>query len=396
MMVDVTVVYAVIPARGGSKGIPAKNLQMVGGRSLVARAVDAARRATTVDRVFVSTDDERIAEAALAAGAEVVSRPSDLGRDDSSSESVLLHALDDFAARGLPEPDVLVMLQCTSPFVTAADVDGTVNALERHHADSAFTAVPSHAFLWHGDADGATGANHDASTRLRRQDRAPEYLETGAVYAMRTPGFRAAQHRFFGRITFHEVPRLRALEIDDPADLVVARALAGAIDAEEAAGRLPRRVAALVLDFDGVLTDNRVMTSQDGTESVVGNRSDGLGIEMLRNAGVQVAVLSKERNPVVEARCRKLGVECVQGLDDKQAALKQYLAEHALDPAEVVFVGNDANDAECLALVACGAIVADAHPSVRAVADLVLTRAGGDGAVREMADLILTRVEGSP
>jgi N-acylneuraminate cytidylyltransferase len=395
MMVDVTVVYAVIPARGGSKGIPAKNLQLVGGRPLVTRAIDAARRAATVDRVFVSTDDDHIAEIARSAGADVVSRPSDLGRDDSSSESVLLHALGEFATRGLPEPDVLVMLQCTSPFIAAADIDGTVAALDRHGADSAFTAAASHGFLWRGGPGSATAANHDASTRLRRQDRPPEYLETGAVYAMRTSGFRTARHRFFGQIAFHEVPKLHTIEIDHPADLVVARALAATIDAEEAIELLPRHVTALVLDFDGVLTDNTVLTSQDGTEAVGGNRSDGLGIEMLRNAGIRVAVLSKERNPVVAARCRKLGVECVQGLDDKQAALKQYLAEHAIDPGEVVFIGNDANDADCLALVACGAIVADAHPSVHAVADVVLTRAGGDGAVREMADLILAHAERS-
>ena len=394
MMVDVTIVYAVIPARGGSKGIPAKNLQLVGGRPLVVRAVEAALGASRVDRVLVSTDDDCIAEVAAAAGAEVVTRPAELGSDEASSESVLLHALDDVAGRGHPEPDVLVMVQCTSPFVIAADVDGTIASLDRDGADSAFTAAASHAFLWKPSPDGATAANHDASIRPRRQDRTPEYVETGAVYAMRTAGFRTARHRFFGRTTFHEVPRLRALEIDDLEDLALARALAAQVDAERAAARLPSPVAALVLDFDGVLTDNKVMTIQDGTESVLCDRSDGLGIEMLQEAGIRVAVLSKERNPVVEARCRKLDVECVQGLDDKAAALRKYLGEHAIDPSEVVFVGNDVNDVDCLALVGCGAIVADAHASTRSAADLVLTRAGGDGAVREIADLILAQTGG--
>ncbi len=393
MMVGVANVYAVVPARGGSKGIPAKNLQVVGGHPLVARAVIAAHRSSRVGRVFVSTDDERIGEAASAAGAEVVARPAALGSDEATSESALLHALDDLTGRGVPEPDVLVMLQCTSPFITPSDIDGTIAALDRDGADSAFTVTPSHAFLWRSGPGGAVAANHDATTRLRRQDRESEYLETGGVYAMRTPGFRAARHRFFGRMAFHEVPRLRALEIDEPADLVLARALAPQIDAEQARDRLPAHVAALVLDFDGVLTDNTVMTREDGTESVLCDRSDGFGIELLQQAGVRVAVLSKERNPVVAARCAKLGVEHVQGLDDKVPALRQYLAREAIDPSEVVFVGNDANDAGCLALVACGAIVADAHPSIRHVADLVLTRPGGHGAVREIADLILAHEE---
>lgn len=391
MMVDVSKVHVVIPARGGSKGIPAKNLQIVGGRPLVARAVGAARHAARVDRVFVSTDDDHIGHAAKAAGAEVVVRPAVLGTDEATSESALLHVLDDLAARGVTEPDVLVMVQCTSPFVVPSDIDGTIAALD--DADSAFTVTPSHGFLWRSGPGGAVAANHDATTRLRRQDREPEYLETGGVYAMRTPGFRDARHRFFGRIAFHEVPRLRALEIDEPGDLVLARALAPQIDAEQARDRLPARVAALVLDFDGVLTDNKVVTREDGTESVLCDRSDGFGIELLQRAGVRVVVLSKERNPVVAARCAKLGVEHVQGLDDKVPALQQFLAREAIEPSEVVFVGNDANDAGCLALAACGAIVADSHPSVRHVADLVLTRPGGHGAVREMADLILAHEE---
>jgi YrbI family 3-deoxy-D-manno-octulosonate 8-phosphate phosphatase len=337
----------------------------------------------------VSTDDRRIAEVATAAGADVVTRPAELASDEASSESALLHALDDVTGRGHPEPDVIVLVQCTSPFVTASDIDGTVAVLDRDGADSAFTAAPSYAFTWKASPDGATAVNHDSSTRPRRQERTPEYMETGAVYAMRASGFRASRHRFFGRTAFHEVPRLRALEIDDPGDLVVARALVDQIDAEFAADRLPTLVAALVLDFDGVLTDNKVMTSQDGTESVIGNRADGLGIEMLQHRGIRVVVLSKERNPVVDARCRKLGVECVQGLDDKAAALRRYLDERAIDPSEVVFVGNDVNDVDCLTLVGCGVVVADAHTSAHRASDLVLTRKGGDGAVREIADLIL-------
>jgi N-acylneuraminate cytidylyltransferase len=394
MMVGVAVVHAVIPARGGSKGIPAKNLELVGGRPLVARAVAAALGAASVDRVFVSTDDNRIAAVARAAGGEVIERPAELGRDESSSESVLLHALDDLASRGFAGPDVIVMLQCTSPFVTASDVDGTIAALDRDGADSAFTATPSHVFSWKAGPEGAIAVNHDAAVRPRRQDRDAEFVETGAVYAMRTEGFRRARHRFFGRIAFHEVPRLRSLEVDGPDDLAIARALAPIVDAANGLDRIPTRVDALILDFDGVLTDNKVITAQDGTESVVCDRSDGFGIAMLRNAGVQVAVLSKEKNPVVEARCEKLGVECIQGLDDKAAALRSFLAERSIEPAHVVFVGNDANDTECLALVACGAVVADAHASTHGAADLVLTRTGGHGAVREIADLILTRSKG--
>ena len=393
MMVGVPVALAVIPARGGSKGIVGKNLSLVGGISLIERAVAAARDATTISRVVVTTDDPAIAAATRAAGGDVVDRPAELAGDEASSESAVLHALDTLRDAGTPDPDVVVMIQCTSPFVLPADIDGVVGALEAQGTDCAFSATPSHAFVWRLGEGSATGVNHDERVRLRRQDRAPEWIETGAVYAMRTDVFRRAAHRFCGSVALYEVPPLRAMEIDEPDDLARARVLAPLVEARDRARRLPNRVAAVVLDFDGVLTDNRVLTTTDGVEAVSSDRSDGLGIERLRKAGIPVMVLSKEQNPVVTARCRKLGIECVQGTDDKIGAMSALLATHELEWSEVVFVGNDINDVECLRAAGLGVAVADAWPAAVAAADLVLTRAGGRGAVRELADLILASRE---
>ncbi len=166
-------------------------------------------------------------------------------------------------------------------------------------------------------------------------------------------------------------------------------------EAAARADRLPERVEGLALDFDGVLTDNRVMTFPDGTEAVSSDRSDGMGIEMLRHAGIPMVVLSKEQHSVVAARCRKLGLDHTHGIDDKLTAFRAWIDEHGLDPASVVFVGNDVNDVECLELAGCGVAVADAHPAALAVADVVLTRTGGRGAVRELAELILSHTKGA-
>lgn len=145
----------------------------------------------------------------------------------------------------------------------------------------------------------------------------------------------------------------------------------------------------LVLDFDGVMTDNRVLVLQDGTEGVFCNRSDGLGIEMLRKAAFPVMVLSKEQNPVVAARCRKLNLECVQGCDDKLSELKRQASARGLAPREIAYVGNDVNDVECMKWVGAPIAVADAYPEALAAARLVTSKAGGLGAVREIAELIL-------
>ncbi len=155
---------------------------------------------------------------------------------------------------------------------------------------------------------------------------------------------------------------------------------------------LRRALAALrlvVFDFDGVMTDNRVLVMQDGTEGVLCNRSDGLGVGMLREAGVPMLILSKEENPVVSARARKLKLECLQGIDDKLTTLTGLLRERGIGPGEVAYVGNDINDLACMGYVGVPIAVADAYPPVLRVARLVTTRPGGHGAVREVCDWIL-------
>jgi YrbI family 3-deoxy-D-manno-octulosonate 8-phosphate phosphatase len=154
-------------------------------------------------------------------------------------------------------------------------------------------------------------------------------------------------------------------------------------------------ITLVVLDFDGVLTDNAVWILQDGTEMVRCDRSDGLGLAMLTAAGVTVVVMSTETNPVVAARCRKLGLPCMQGVADKGRELAAVIAGQRLDPARVAYVGNDINDLSAMAVVGLPVAVADAHPRVRASAVLVLTRPGGHGAVRELCDRILHAREGS-
>ncbi|MBU4225168.1 MAG: HAD hydrolase family protein, partial [Chloroflexi bacterium] len=152
---------------------------------------------------------------------------------------------------------------------------------------------------------------------------------------------------------------------------------------------MPEKVQLLVLDFDGVLTDNRVWVDQNGREMVAANRSDSLGINMLRQNGVETVVISKETNPVVAARCRKLNVPYIQGEDNKASALKKMSVERKIDASHVVYLGNDINDLPCFPLVGWAVAVADAMPEVARQADYVLTRPGGRGAVRELCDLIL-------
>ncbi|MEV7871349.1 N-acylneuraminate cytidylyltransferase [Streptomyces sp. NPDC088124] len=388
-------VLAVIPARGGSKGVPAKNLAPVGGVPLVVRAVRACLAARRVTDVVVSTDDGLIADAARAAGADVVLRPAAIAGDTATSEAAVLHAMDAYGAmRGddAAGPDVVLLVQCTSPFLTAEDLDGVTGAVTEDGADTALTVAPTHGFVWRQDGAGLArpdgyGVNHDKANRPRRQDRPQEYLETGAAYAMRADGFREARHRFFGRTALVPTDPARVLEIDDPHDLARARLLAPLLDPQV----LPSYddVDAVVLDFDGTQTDDKVHIDSDGRETVAVHRGDGLGIAALRRSGLELLILSTEQNPVVAARARKLQVPVLHGIDRKDLALKQWCDEHGIAPERVLYVGNDVNDLGCFGLAGWPVAVASAHDEVRAAARAVTTKPGGEGAIREIAGWLL-------
>ncbi|GGS48805.1 hypothetical protein GCM10010156_04320 [Planobispora rosea] len=373
-------VLAVIPARGGSAGVPLKNLAAVGGTPLVARAVKACTQAELIDGVVVSTDHAEIAEAARTAGATVVDRPGELSGATASSESAVLHALDQLSVT----PEVVLLVQCTSAFIDPSDLDAAIARVLDGTADVVFSGLETHEFLW--DAANATmkGVNHDPAFRPRRQDREPHYRETGAFYVMRTEGLREHGHRFFGSIAVQPVPSQHAVEVDTPEDLEVVRALAPFVDRPE-----PIDVDAVITDFDGVHTDDRAYVDSEGREMVAVSRTDGMGISLLRRSGVKLMIMSTEHNPVVAARARKLGVPVLQGLTDKRTVLRDWLAIEGLDPARVAYVGNDVNDLGPMSEVGWPVTVPDAHPRVRAAARVVLTRPGGAGAVRELCDRVL-------
>lgn len=382
-------VVAVVPARGGSKGVPRKNLRLLGGEPLVVRAVRSLRAVAAVDAVVVSTDDHEIAYAVRTAGAHVVERPALLSGDESTSESALVHVLGSLAGSG-PVPEVTLFVQATSPFIDPADVARAVEAVRSGRADVAFSVTASHAHLWRQGPDGPEGVNHDVQRRLRRQDREPELVETGAFYAMRTTGFLEHGHRFFGRLEMVEVSARDSLEIDTEHDLRLAEELLVRREAEGTdPASCPIRAHAVVTDFDGVHTDDSLRVDQHGTESVSVSRSDGMGVAQLRRAGRPVLVLSTETNPVVRARADKLGVDAITGCEDKLTALRTWAREQGVALADVAYLGNDVNDVECLRAVGWPVVPANAHPAARVAARFVLRRHGGDGAVRELADRVL-------
>lgn len=144
----------------------------------------------------------------------------------------------------------------------------------------------------------------------------------------------------------------------------------------------------VVFDFDGVFSDNRVWTNDRGEESVACFRGDSAGLRRLDEVGVAYFILTSETNDAVPARARKIRIDCIRGIEDKLPVLHAELERRGFSLAETAYVGNDINDAECLAAVGLAAVPADAWAEVMPLAGVVLTRAGGHGCVREFCDRI--------
>jgi len=221
-------ICAIIPARGGSKAIKKKNLQCVGSKPLIIRTIEAARKSKWINRIVVSTDDKQISELAQTYGSEIIERPTEISGDDATSESALLHVLNKLEKEENYYPDIIVFLQCTSPFTTSGDIDGTINALINNKADSAFAATEFYKFLWKYDNNGSViGINHNEKRiRKRRQDVNLQYQEAGSVYAFITNGFLINKNRFFGKIIVYSIPTERVFEIDNETELINANIIA--------------------------------------------------------------------------------------------------------------------------------------------------------------------------
>lgn len=402
-MVDPKDVLAVIPARGGSKSIPRKNVALFAGHPLLAYSIAAGLRAATVGRVIVSTDDEEIADVARRYGAQVpFMRPVELAADDTLDLPVFQHVLGQLEAQEGYRPSVVIQLRPTSPIRPVDCVDRAVEILAGHEAaDSVRGVVPSgqnpHK-MWRISEDGRMKPLLDVGIEEAynqpRQKLPPTYWQTGHIDAIQWKTI-MEEGSMSGKVILPLIidPQF-SVDIDTPRDWARAEHLLteGGLACVRPGGPrrpLPESVDLVVLDFDGVLTDNRVWVDETGRETVAAHRGDGWGLARLRQAGVDVVVLSTETNPVVTARCQKLGLDVVQAVSDKAAGLRNLLDERQVDSSRAVYVGNDVNDLPCFPLVACAVVVADAHPAARSQADLTLSSAGGRGAVRELCDLLL-------
>lgn len=220
-----SVIVAIIPARGGSKGLPQKNLAECGGKPLIAWSIEHAIDSHMVDEVYVTSDDPSILEAASNYGALTIQRPKELAGDDSSSEEALIHAIKEIRSRGA-DIELVVFLQATSPLRDFSDLDKAIAKLKRDKLDSLLSVSPIHDFfIWVESADGPKAVNHDPAFRKRRQELPTKYLENGSFYIFYAEQFLSTKNRVHGAIGMFPMETHKTQQIDDQADLMICNAL---------------------------------------------------------------------------------------------------------------------------------------------------------------------------
>jgi len=358
-------VVAIIPATSGSTDVPGGAARPFAGRPLITHSIEQARQSARVDRTIVATDDGEIARIARDWGAEVIRTIDELERIGHS-------------------PDVTVLLPPACPLRTPEMIDGAIDRLLDRDGDS---LVSVHRFpdsLWvETENGGAVPVDDRAAVEWE-----PRYAKNGSIAMARSARLRQSASLLGGRIVLYEIPSAYGLRLGGEDDWHVGEALHRRLWTGRGIERL-RHVRLLALDFDGVMTDNRVIVLEDGREAVLCSRGDGMGMDLLRAAGLPVVVISKEGNPVVTARCKKLKLRCVQGVGEKLPVLEGIAAELGIGMDAVAFMGNDVNDLTCIRASGVGIAPVDSHPAVLREVDIVTSLPGGMGAVREVADLLV-------
>jgi YrbI family 3-deoxy-D-manno-octulosonate 8-phosphate phosphatase len=404
-----TEILALIPARGGSKGIPGKNIRSFAGFPLIAWSIAAAKQSELVTRIIVSTDDEAIAAVAREYGAEApFLRPAEISQDKTTDLPVFEHALKWLEDVEGYRPDIVIQLRPTSPIRPRGMVDEAIRILLEHaDADCVRGVVPAaqNPFkMWRFNGEGKplnalleVDGIHEPYN-APRQVLPPVYWQTGHIDAIRVSTITQKKSLTGDVIYPLLIDPAYTVDIDTLTDWVKYQSLAYSslpmVSPGDSRRPMPETIKLIICDFDGVLTDNHVLTDQDGRESVVASRSDSMHIPRLRELGVETMILSSEVNIVVQARAKKMQVEVIHGvgMKDKGRVMREVLEQKKIKAEEVIYIGNDLNDLPCFEIAGWSVAVADAYPELIRAADHVLTKNGGHGAVRELCELVLKQL----
>jgi len=382
-------IISIITAHSDSTGVLNRTLADFCGKPLVAWSILQAQQSKKVSGVYVASDDDEILTIACQYGAKPVNIQSKHSTDTAKPEVGLLHALDTIESDD-GKVDIVMSLQATSPLRETEDIDGAIETFYNEQADSLFTSAKlKDIFIWEKTEKGLASLNYDYQKHLRCQDLKHHYVENGSIYIFKPEVLRKYNNRLGGRVATYEMDFWKTWEIDSLEHKALCEWYFENRLIRKTHSLSGDQIDIIVYDFDGVMTDNRVLTLSDGTEGVLANRADGLAVNLIKNAGIPQIILSTEANPVVKVRADKIGIPVLFKISDKAETLRSYCLENSYDLRRVVYIGNDTNDLEAMRSVGTAIAPADAHAHIKRVAHIVLKSPGGYGVIRELADMIL-------
>ncbi|MCB7302637.1 N-acylneuraminate cytidylyltransferase [Bariatricus massiliensis] len=391
---------AFIPVRGGSKSIPLKNIKPICGKPLVYWTVKAACQCKYIDVVYIATDSDKIKEtvetfkcgdeAEIFSKAQVIGRSAESASDTASTEFAML----EFAANY--EFDNVILVQATSPMLTAADLDSGFELFNTEGTDSVLSVVRQYRFLWDKDEKGnVSPSNYDVFHRPRRQEFDGYMMENGAFYISSKFDVLKYQNRVSGNIKAYEMCEDSAFEIDEPSDWIIIEALMqknGLVEEKiiaEEKKDVPE-IKMFLTDCDGCLTDGGMYYSEHGDELKKFNTRDGMGFALLHGKGIITGIVTSESVDLNRRRAEKLKLDIFEaGCKDKVYAVKRLCEQFHVELENVAYMGDDINDLDTIKMVGLGCAPADAMPQVKAAADYVTKAKGGRGVIREVVEKIL-------
>jgi len=383
-------IVAIIPARGGSKGIPKKNIINFCGKPLISWTIEEVLGSKLINDIYVSSDADDILEISKNYGAKVVKRPKTIARDNSTSEEALKHAIA-FIRKNIKEKiDIIVFCQVTSPLRTSEDIDNAIKCFISTQADSLFSAVILESlYTWRKQKGELMSVSYDYKNRVRRQERPHLYLENGSIYLFKPEVLVKYNNRLGGKISMYIMDHWKSFDIDTIEDIETCEYFMRKNILSKQPRINKKDIQLIIYDFDGVMTNNKVIVSEDGRELIIANRSDGLGVELLKKKGIKQIILSTESNNVVNARAKKLKLPVIYACKDKKNILKRYCKKMKYDLSNVAYVGNDINDLEAMKMVGYPIAPADAHIEIKKISKIITKTMGGDGVIRELLDIFM-------
>lgn len=372
-----------IPLRQNSKGIIGKNKRKMVGRPLFTWVLGEAIH-SSLDVVYVYTDDDTIInfiekEYHYTNKIKVLKRSGASATDTASTESAMI----EFAEKLSYNFDVFCLLQATSPFTKAIDIDNCLSKIAEGK-DSALTVVNTHRFVWNEDG---TAVNYNPKERPRRQDFKGLLIENGAVYVCTKDVLLNQKNRLGNTIGIVKMPEESLHEVDTEQDWIVVENLL--IERQRRAKR-SEKITHLVLDVDGVFTNGTIAYTKDGEHTKNFDMRDGMGLEILRQFGVEVMVMTSEQSQLVAKRMEKLKIPQVYlAVKDKYTLLQTLAASQNFSLNNVAYVGDDVNDMANICSVGWSLAPNNAMPEIKQLADVVLSKNSGAGAIREACEFII-------